>query len=503
MRKRTTLVRGVAAALMAVSVLAGCSAGTSSGAGADDDASLVVGFGIEPANLDFTKTAGTAIPQVLLDNVYETLVTQDENGEIVPALATEWEVSDDRLTYTFTLRPDVTFSNGDEFDAESAKFSIEQVKSDAWTVPLASGMDVVDHAEVVAPDQLEVVLSRPSNGWLFLMTTRIGAMFSPDGVDDLANNPVGTGPYEVVKFTRGDSLELKRRDDYWGEAPAMAEVTFRYFKDPTAMSNAEMTGDIDIIGAVLAPETIGQFAEDDRFEVIEGPTNGEVVLSFNNAKGPLTDIRVRQAIKYALDRQAILDTVMDGYGSLIGTMVPTTDPWFEDLTGLYPYDPEKSKQLLEEAGQEGLKLRLRLPSSPYAVSAGQVVKSQLAEVGIDAEIDVLEFPARWLDEVLTKHDYDMSIIQHNEPRDISHFGNPDYYFGYDSAKVRELMTKADSGPPDEQVPAMQDAARQLAEDAAADWLFLFPYIAVADADLSGVPQTAVEESFDVTGITRS
>jgi peptide/nickel transport system substrate-binding protein len=228
-----------------------------------------------------------------------------------------------------------------------------------------------------------------------------------------------------------------------------------------------------------------------------------VVLSFNNAKGPLTDIRVRQAIKYALDRQAILDTVMDGYGSLIGTMVPTTDPWFEDLTGLYPYDPEKSKQLLQEAGQEGLKLRLRLPSSPYAVSAGQVVKSQLAEVGIDAEIDVLEFPARWLDEVLTKHDYDMSIIQHNEPRDISHFGNPDYYFGYDSAKVRELMTKADSGPPDEQVPAMQDAARQLAEDAAADWLFLFPYIAVADADLSGVPQAAVEESFDVTGITRS
>jgi peptide/nickel transport system substrate-binding protein len=502
MRKRTKLVRGGATALLAVSLLAGCSAGSSSGDGADGT-SLVVGFGIEPANLDFTKTAGTAIPQVLLDNVYETLVTQDDSGEIIPALATDWEVSNDRLTYTFTLRKGVTFSNGDEFDADSAKFSIEQVKSDAWTVPLASGMDVVDHVEAPAPDQLEVVLSRPSNGWLFQMTTRIGAMFSPDGVDDLANKPIGTGPYEVEKFTRGDSLELKRRDDYWGEAPAMTDVTFRYFKDPTAMSNAELTGDIDIIGAVLAPETISQFADDDRFDVVEGPTNAEVVLSFNNAKGPLTDIRVRKAIKYALDRQAIVDTVMSGYGSLIGTMVPPTDPWYQDLTGLYPHDPEKSKQLLKEAGQENLKLRLRLPSSPYAVSAGQVVKSQLAKVGIDAEIDVLEFPARWLDEVLTKHDYDMSIVAHNEPRDISHFGNPDYYFGYDSPKVRELMTKADGGPPDQQVPAMEDAARQLAEDAAADWLFLFPYIAVAHSDLSGVPQSAVEESFDVTGITRS
>ena len=193
---------------------------------------------------------------------------------------------------------------------------------------------------------------------------------------------------------------------------------------------------------------------------------------------------------------------MDGYGTQIGSMVPPTDPWYEDLTGLYPYDPEKAKSLLREAGKEKLTLRLRLPSQAYAVSAGQVVKSQLAQVGITADIDVLEFPARWLEEVLTNHDYDMSIIQHVEPRDISHFANPDYYFGYDSAELRELMTEADSGPPDQQVSTMQDAGRLLAEDAAADWLFLFPYIAVADAGLSGVPQAAVEESFDVTGITR-
>ena len=123
-----------------------------------------------------------------------------------------------------------------------------------------------------------------------------------------------------------------------------------------------------------------------------------------------------------------------------------------------------------------------------AVAAGQVVKSQLAKVGINAKINVLEFPARWIDLVLKKHDYDMSIIQHVEPRDISHFAEPDYYFGYDSKKVQNLETEADSGPASEEVPDMQAAARHTAEDAAADWLFLFPYLVVADANLSGVPQ---------------
>jgi peptide/nickel transport system substrate-binding protein len=496
--RRVVKVMAVPVALL----LAACGAG-STATGGSTDTSLVVAFAVEPENLDFTKTAGSAIPQVLLNNVYEGLVKMDDEGEIEPALATKWTVSEDQKTYDFTLQDGVTFSNGDKFTADAVKFSIERVKSADWTVDLKKAMDVVQTVEVVSPTEVKVVLSKPSRDWLFRMTTRIGAMFTPNGVADLANKPVGTGPYEVSKWSRGDSIELTARDGYWGDKPAMKSVTFKYFDDPTAMNNAMLTGSVNIIGSVQAPDSMNQFKSDSRFSVIEGTTNGEVVLSFNNAAGPLTDIRIRKAIKYALDRKAIVDTAWNGYGTLIGSMVPPTDPWYSDLTGLYPHDPAKAESLLAEAGVQNLQLRLRLPNIPYAVAAGQVVKSQLAEVGITAEIDLLEFPARWLDVVFKQHDYDMSIIQHVEPRDIAQFGNPGYYFGYNSAKVQQLLTTADQGTAEQQNTDMKAAAKQIAEDAAADWLFLFPYLAVADTNLSGVPKNTITESFDVTSITRS
>jgi peptide/nickel transport system substrate-binding protein len=187
---------------------------------------------------------------------------------------------------------------------------------------------------------------------------------------------------------------------------------------------------------------------------------------------------------------------------LIGSHVPPTDPWYEDLTGLYPYDPDRARDLLAEAGQEDLTLRFRIANLPYAVASAQVITSQLAEVGITAEIEPLEFPARWLDEVFTNADYDMSIVSHVEPRDIGIFGNPDYYFRYDSQQVRDLLTEADAGTPDEQVEAMKQVARTIAEDAAADWLFLQPNLIVAAADVQGLPQNRVSESFDLTTISR-
>ncbi len=506
MAARTYRSVAVLAALGVAVALSGCSAGsdaTKDNKGAGSATKLSIGFVAEPTNLDFTKTGPAATPQALLVNVYEGLVKLDENGTVQPLLAKSWTVSPDRTTYDFKLQEGATFSNGDKFTADAVKFSIERVKGPEWTSSLKAYMDVVKSVELVSPTEVKVNLSSPSNNWLFEMTTRIGAMFSPKGVADLANTAVGTGPYKLQKWNRGDSIVLVRNDKYWGPKPAIGTVTLKYFKDPTAMNNALLTGGINVISTLQTPDTLKQFTGVKRYEVIEGSTNGEVVLSFNNAKPPLRDKRVRQAISYAIDRKAVMDTAWGGHGKLIGSMVPPTDPWYEDLSNTYPYDPAKAKALLAAAGRPKLELAFRIPNLPYAVSIAQVVKSQLAQVGINAKIDVLEFPARWLDLVFTKYNYDMSIINHVEPRDIQTFGDPKYYWQYDNKQVQGLLASGDKGSEQQQVADYKQVARTLADDAAADWLFLFPNIMVADKGIGGLPKNAVTEQFDLTTLTRA
>jgi len=501
-----SFLRPAAAVLAAALLAAGCSAGStasSGGAPGAPDAPLRIGLTAEPANLDFTRTDGAAIPEALLVNVYEGLVQlNQQTGDIEPALAETWTVSPDGLVYDFTLREGVTFSNGEAFTADDVKFSIERVQSDAWTVSLADGMGVVAAVEVVSPTQARVTLSQPSNSWLHRMTTRIGAMFDPSGVADLANTPIGTGPYTVSEFRRGDALVLTARDDYWGEPPAIDEVVLQYFDDATAATNALLTDGIDVIGTVQAPESLARFEGDDRFQIIEGTTNGEVTLAMNNAFGPTSDPRVRRAIAMAIDHQAVLDTAWAGRGALIDTMVPPTDPWYQPLPDVTPYDPAAARALLAEAGTPTLSLRFRVANLPYAVASAQVVQSQLAAIGIETQIEPLEFPARWLEEVFTNADYDLSIVAHVEPRDIRTFGDPDYYWRYESAEVQELLAASETGTEEQQVAALQRVGRLIAEDAAADWLFLLPNLIVADADVRGLPQNRIGEALDLTALSR-
>ena len=504
---RLTRTTAVGIAAIAAMIMASCSAGSStsgdtSGNTKTQDQSLTIGLVAEPASLDFTKTDGAAIPQLLLDNVYDGLVKLDNSGKIVPDLAKSWTVSPDRTTYTFDLVAGAKFTNGAPFTADDAVFSIDRVKSD-WTISLKAGMDVVKEAKAVSPTQLQVTLTQPSNSWLYKMTTRIGAMFSKTGVDALATAPVGTGPYKFGTWKRGDSITLTRNDGFFGEKPFFKNVTFKYFKDPTALNNALLTGSINVIGTVQAPESLAQFTGNDKYQVIEGTTNGEVVLSFNNSKAPLNDLRVRQAVRYAIDHQALLDTCWAGRGKLIGSMVPPTDPWYEDLTGMYPHDVAKAKALLADAGKTGVRLRLRLPTLPYATSCGQVVKSQLEQAGFRVDIDQLEFPAAWLTTVFKNADYDMSIVAHVEPRDMGAVFNPTYYTRYDDPTFAKYLAQADQGSEAEQVEFMKKAARRLSENAAADWLFLLPNLVVADKDITGLPVNAISESLDVTGLARS
>jgi peptide/nickel transport system substrate-binding protein len=462
-----------------------------------------MGLVLEPVSLDFTTQSGAAIPQVLLDNVYETLVQQDQStGKIVPGLAKSWTVSDDEKTYTFELQPNATFSDGSKFTADDAVFSINYVKT-KWTVPVAAQMKVVASATAVSPTEIKVVLSRPSNLWLYAMTTRIGAMMSPNGVSDLANKALGTGPYVFTSWNRGDSITLTRNDNYWGPKPNVKTVVFRYFQDPTAMNNALLTGGIQVITTVQTPQALAQFQNNPKYQVINGTTNGKVMMTINNAQKPLDDVRVRQAINYALDKNAILKTAWAGYGTVIGSHEVPTDPWFVDLANKYPHDVQKAKQLLAEAGQSNLTLTLAVPPVPYAQAAAPIIVSQLAQAGITVKASNVTFD-NWLAKIFAKpFDYDLTIINHVEARDVTTVfdGTPDYYTQYTNPKVAELEKSGDAGTPQELVADFKQVMNILADDAAAAWLWAFPNLMVADSNIHGLPQNAVGEALDVSQLS--
>ncbi|PRA00309.1 peptide ABC transporter substrate-binding protein [Arthrobacter sp. MYb224] len=503
MSAKKNYCRLAAAAVVGSLVLTACSAGSggNSSEGSAENTSVTVALTGEPVNLDFTTTAGAAIPQALMSNVYEGLVEIDQAGKIQPLLAESWELSNGNKTYTFKLREGATFSNGEAFTAEDVKFSIERVQSDAWVSSLKKKMDIVDSVEVNSDTEVAITLKQPSNAWLFDMGTLVGAIFDPSGVDDLAGTAIGTGPYEIDAWNRGQSIEFATREDYWGEAPTVENVSLRYFADAVATTNALQSGDVDVVYNMQSPELLSSFESDGKYQVLDGTSNGEIVLSMNNNMAPFDDLRVRQAVMHAIDRQAVVDTAWNGYGTVVGGPVPTTDPYYEDLNDVYPYDPAKAESLLAEAGAQDLDITFTVPTRPYATAVSEIVVSQLADVGINAKIESAEFPAVWLDEVFTKQDYQMSVVLAVESRDVlAMFNNPDYYLGYDNSKIKDLAAEADAADEAGYVDGMKQVVRTIVDDAAANTLFIFPNIVVAKAEVTGIPANSVTEALDLTNL---
>lgn len=502
MRKLRTVL--VAVTIASVLTLTGCSAGSTAtrvGRIADSGAVVVATFGA-PASLDFTRTAGAAIPGALMKNVYESLVQIDEQGNVQPHLATSWERSADGREYVFHLREDVHFSNGDLFTAETAKFSIDRVNSDAWTNGLKAQMAVVERTEVLDQHTLKVTLKRPSNQWLWAMGTFVGAMMTPAGVDKLAETPIGTGPYVLDHWAVGQSLTFSARDDYWGVHSANDTAAIRYFSDAVGATNALQSGDVDLVWAMQSPELIGVLRARGNYQVEVGTTNGEVLLSMNNQRAPFNDVRVRQAVMYAIDRQAVIDTAWDGYGvDTGGVPVPPTDPWFEK-SEQYPFDPEKARQLLQEAGinESNNDVTFTVPSLPYASAISELVVSQLKDVGLDVKIQSVEFPAVWLSQVLKGKDYDMSLIAHVEPRDLTTLFSKGYYLGYDDPATAELFARADAGSSEEYPQLMGQAVESIMNAAAADTLFNFPNIVVAREDVTGIEPDVRTDGIALAGL---
>jgi len=480
------------------------------GTGAPDDGltapsndTLTVGFALEPVSLDITGAAGAAIPQVLLGNVYEGLVAVADDGSIVPALAESWTVSDDGLVYTFTLR-DATFHDGSMMTTSDVIWSLQRVSAEsAEVLPAITQQFIgIQKAFVVGDNGIEITLGARDNDFLYNLSQRGGVILRQDSTD-LAGTANGTGPYRLAEWNRGSSIVLERWDGYHGEPASSKTVVFRYIEDATALSNAALAGEIDVMSTVQAPELLSAFEGRDDLQVLTGTTSCEVTMAMNNSRPPFDDARVRRAVRQAIDKKALIDVAWAGYGLEIGSFVPPTDPWYEDLSGSAPFDPDASRALLAEAGVPGgTEVVLDVPPIAYATNSQDFIAASLAEVGLQVTINPIEW-AEWLDRVFTQADYDMTVVCHVERNDMAIYANPDYYFRYDSADYRDLVSRAASAPDDaSRTDLLRQAARLLADDSASDWLWLLPNLQVAATGITGVPLNAVGDGYPVSRISR-
>jgi ABC-type transport system substrate-binding protein/ABC-type dipeptide/oligopeptide/nickel transport system permease component len=448
---------------------------------------VTIGMQLEPPILDPTANPAAAISQALYGNLYEGLVQFAADGTVVPLLAESWEVSADGTVYTFHLRQGVRFHDGRPFDAAAAKFSLERGLAADSVNPQKSRLQAVQRIEVLDGQTLRLGLSRRSGSLLQNLAWGSWVMVSPGSAADNASHPVGTGPFRFSAWRRGDSLTVVRNADYWGGAPPLDGATFKFIADPNAAYAALMAGDVDAFHYYPAPESFAQFSADPRFKTFVGPTEGETILSLNNRRPPLDDLRVRRAVAHALDRRAIIDGAMFGYGTPIGSHFPPRNPAYVDLTGQYPHDVAEAKRLLTEAGYpNGFAVSLKLPPPSYARRGGEIIATQLADVGIRATIENLEW-AQWLDQVYAHHDFDMSIVVHAEPMDYDIYARDDYYFGYSSAPFQALIAALeDTVDPLRRRDLLQQVQHRLADDAVNGFLFQYPQLAVWDARIEAL-----------------
>lgn len=449
---------------------------------------LTIGMTLEPPALDPTANAAETIADVTLYNIYETLTKIQEDGSVTPLLAENWTVSDDGKTYTFRLREGVRFHNGAPLDAETVRFSFERAGADNST---NKDRRHFSQWQITTPDPLTVQITLPQADpdLPFRLGMMTAAIVEPGSVATNATQPTGTGPYQLADWQRGSRLQLKKWPDYRNaDQVALDEVTIRFISDPAAQAAALLAGDIDAFPRIQASRSLPRLQQDPRFDIVIGGSRAKTMMAINQRRAPLDDVRVRRAILAAIDRDAVIEGAAEGYGLPIGSFYTPGTSAYVDTTAINPYDPAKAKALLKEAGLTSpLQVDLLLPPPPYARQGGEIIAALLAQAGIQARIKNVEW-AQWLANVYGgEHDYDLTIVSHVEPLDLGNFANPDYYTGYDSQTFQDLyQATRTAGDEASRIEALQAAQRQLANDAAAAFLYQPQWISIARKGISGM-----------------
>jgi len=484
-----------------LAVLAAATAVTPAWAQARTD--LNIGIQLEPTTLDPTTGGAAAAIRTVTDlNIYNGLTRIDKDGNVQPDLATSWDISDDGLTYTFHLKTDVKFSDGTPFSADDVKFTLDRDRAADSKSAQKQLFAAIASVDVVDPATVKVTLSQPQGDFLYNMAWADAVIVSPKTAETNVTTPIGTGPYQLGEWVKADHLTLVPNPNYSGDKPALDSVTFKFIAEGGPATSALLAGDIDVFSGFPAPELLDQFKANPDFQVIVGSTQGETIMGMNNAHPPLDNVKVREAIAHAIDRQAIIDGAQFGYGTPIGSFFPPSDPAYIDLTGLSNFDPDKSKALLAEAGVKDLTLQFKVPPAAYARAAAPIIQQELANVGIKVDITNVEW-ADWLANVFSgAYDYDLTMVSHVEANDYAAFGKPGYYINYKADALNKLVDELNATTDEaKRITLKQDIQKQLAEDYAAVYLYELPNIIVAKAGVEGLWPNLPQPIIDLAAIS--
>ncbi len=463
---------------------------------------LTMAMAAQPDTLDPQVTSATAAFQVS-KSIYDTLVEVDQAGNIVPALAETYEVGDDSLSYTFHLAS-ATFHDGTALDAADVVATLERMIDPDTASPKLSEFGAITGVEAVDDRTVVVSLSAPAPALLASLASGWGAILPSEKIaegHDFGNQPVGTGPFTFVGWQRDNSITLRAFEDYYQGAPQVDEVVIRFVPDSAVQLQGLRTGEFDVIDTVASADR-DLIESDPALELVRDPSGLALVAALNTRREALSDPRVRQALNHAVDSQTVLDVAYGG-GTPIGAFMEAGSPWIPDGVRPFDYDPERARALLAEAGASSLSLDMALPQ-PYEnhIQAGQMIQDYLRDVGVSADIRIVEWGV-WLSDVYGGvHDYDITVIGHTGKLDptgrLDGYGTEDgNYPGFDDPEVAQWLEEGAQ-------ETDQDARRELYANVLTRLNDGAPFIYIGTPDrvharkasLQGFWMTPMLDSFD-------
>ncbi|NLT12227.1 MAG: ABC transporter substrate-binding protein [Clostridiaceae bacterium] len=423
--RKSTAIRFIVAMMIffVLTSIFGCrnpaesSAEVSSKDGIRSGGEVIVGITQEPSLFD-PHTVVAAGDEEILFNIFEGLVKCTSDGQFVPALATDYTISEDATTYIFNIRTGVKFHNGDTLTPEDVVFSLKRASGLLTGTALKPDLAGIKDVRISGENEVTVEFISPDAEMIPFFTTAI----IPESVSDIGSTPIGTGPFVFLEYRVGESVVLGKNNAYWQEGlPYLDKVTFKITAGMDAAFLELQSGSIDIFPYLTADK-----AEQikDRYQILSGNTNMVQVLALNNAAEPFNNPLVRQAVNYAIDRQDLSNLIMEGQSTLLTTgMSPAMGDYYDaTVDGTITYNPDKAKALLEEAGYpDGFRSTIKVPSNyQIHVDTAIVLADQLARVGIMVDIVSVDW-ATWLSDVYQGRNYDSTVIaltSEYTPRDV-------------------------------------------------------------------------------------